>query len=164
MLQDRKRRLRRERSVTAAALRFAVEPLSQAANELPPLIARFSETHSPLLPDPDWRSLLNLSASGGLIFVSARHDNTLVGFTTSLVGTHNFYAGTKHGWITAIWLEPDFRNGWSGYHLLQHTLDALRDVDCRRAYVARQIGDRRLNVLFRRLGLKMEEVSYAVEL
>lgn len=160
MLHDPKQRRLRKR-LAAGSLEFAVEPLSKIASELPPLIARFGETHAPLPPDPDWRQLLNLAAGGGLVFVTARSNSELVGFAMANVGPHVLYHTTKHGWITAIWLEPEYRGGLNGYRLLLTIIETLKNLGCKRLYVWRQIGDRRLHKLFGRLGFRMEEVAYS---
>ena len=151
-------------SVSAAPdLAFAVEPLEQIAHDMPPMIVRYGRELE-RVPQPDWASLLRMSALGGLLTVTARSGDVLAGFVLSIVGPHLLYRETKYGITNVVWLDPVYRTGMGGYRMLKFNRDKLLELGCSQLCIAHSVvsGDqRRMGVLYRRLGYRLDEMAYA---
>jgi GNAT superfamily N-acetyltransferase len=142
-----------------------VESFSAIADELAPLFVRFWKENGrdgvPL--DPDWVSLLRMTAAGLLRVVTARQDGALVGFILNIVGPHLMYHGTCHGTTIDYWLDPICRAGWFPVKFLRRNVELLREWGAKRAFIAADAGykDGRAGKLFERLGYAKHEVHYA---
>ena len=146
----------------ALELTFAVEPLERIAHEMPPLIVRYGQELDEA-PEPDWASLLRMSALGGLLTVTARSGDVLAGFVLTIIGPHLLYRSAKYGITNVVWLDPVYRTGMGGYRMLKFNRDKLLELGCRPLVISHYIKtgeQRRLGILYRRLGYKAGEVSY----
>lgn len=146
----------------APDLAFAVEPLERIAHEMPPLIVRYGQELDET-PEPDWGALLRASALGGLLTVTARCGSALAGFVLTIVGPHLLYRSGKWGITNVVWLDPAYRDGMGGYRMLKFNRDKLTELGCKPLVIAHYIKtgeQRRLGILYRRLGYKPCEMSY----
>ena len=162
MLHDPKRRQRQRRSASAAP-DFSVqeESLFQVVDHLPPLFVRFANAHATAPLDIDWQGLMRLAASGGLVVVTARYHDTVVGICISVLTRPLMYRSTLYGTTIAIWLEPPYRAGLNGYRLARASKQALERRGCQRLFIA--ANQERLARLFERLGYCYSEHSYVSE-
>src|ERR1700744_155665 len=164
VLHDPKRHRRRRPSETASP-EFVVqeEPFLQIIDELPPLFLQYGEEHAKAPIAPDWKHLMTMAASGILKVMTARYNGQLVGFAFSIVGPTIMHAKTIHGITNAVWLTPAYRLGMYGYKLLKANRDMLIAKGCHRLFLSFQMSYERQGALYKRLGYKPEEVSYAYD-
>ena len=164
MLHDPKRRLRRRPSESAAPeFTLQAESLLKIVDELPPLFVLYGKEHAKSPIDPNWSALLPMAANGVLRTFTARYGGALVGFAFSVVGPHLMHASTPHGITNAIWLSPAYRQGLNGYRFLKGNRDYLLQIGCKRLYIGFDIEHQRQAVLYKRLGYKLEEMSFSYD-
>jgi GNAT superfamily N-acetyltransferase len=169
--QPVKRQLQRPRpSATAAPKLVAVdgralepsiqvESLYDVASELPPLFVRYGrEFDKP--SDPDWTSLLRMTAAGQLKLVTVRDNGLLVGFAFTTISPHLMFKSVMYGFTHAVWLDPAYRSGWLPVKFLRFNLERLKELGCQRVSIGRNVHWPRLDKVYRRLGYELEELLY----
>ena len=115
--------------------------------------------------DIDWNAYAQASALGRLHFLTVRADDDLIGYVATHVGPHNNYRSTTHGFVSAAWLHPDYRSGWTGYTMLKENDRLLKKAGVARVTCAEYLAHKgkhgkRLRVIFQRLGYVPIEVHY----
>ncbi len=160
-----------ERSAPASPrLDIKFEPFYVIARELPPLFRkhwRELAVHKDVIPlDPNWDLMMQQSISGILYVLTVRDEDRLVGYIFNLVAPHAHYRSTLHGLIDMFWLNPRYRRGWTGVRMFTENERQLRKLGVVRLLVSEKLHwvtqrDRRVRVLFKRLGLKACDVIYS---
>ena len=158
-------RQRPRRSARAAPDGFVVgeQSLFDIIDELPPLFILYGQEHPRVTIAPDWQHLMRMYAQGILRVMTARYNGALIGFAFSVVGPTIMTRTTLQGITVAIWLDPAYRQGRNGYNLLKANRDMLLSIGCKRLFVSADVAHQRQAVLYRRLGYKFEEASYAYD-
>jgi GNAT superfamily N-acetyltransferase len=150
-------------------LTIQAEPFWAIAKECPKLFrAHFREMGRQLAGIPfdlDWNAFAAASQMERLLFVTVRDGDQLVGYVSTQLGPHQNYKSTLHGFINAVWLHPDYRKGWTGLRLLKENEYLLKKRGVVRVMVAEMLSyknanDRRLRVLFKRMGYTPIEVHW----
>lgn len=148
-------------------VRFEIEPLHRLKDELPPLFERHhrdlgrNKDSVPL--DPHWDMMMQLSAMSFLQILAARAPNgELIGYMFNLVGPHMHYRTTLHATVDMFWLDPEFRRGLTGCKMLRANENEMRKLGVVRYMISQNlIFDRRMRLLFNRLGYVACDIHYA---
>lgn len=150
-------------------IRIAIEPFYAIARELLPLFRkhwRELAVHKDVVPlDPNWDLMMQQSVHGVLHVLTVRADDVLVGYIFTIVSPHTHYKSTLHALIDMFWLDPKYRKGWLGMRMFRENEKHLQKLGVVRVIVSEKLHwlsgrDRRVRVIFRRLGLKAFEVVY----
>ena len=151
-------------------LDYKIEPFYVIARELPPLFRkhwRELAVHKDAVPlDPNWDLFMAQSMQGVLQILTVRDDVKLVGYIFNIIGPHSHYRSTLHCLIDMFWLDPAYRHGWTGLRMFRENEKHLRKLGVQRVLVGEKLHwhskrDRRVRVLFRRLGYKAMDVMYS---
>jgi len=138
-----------------------VESLGDAASEFVPLLVRYyRELAIPDTPplDPDWQGLLREETFGRVLFVTARHEQALVGFALNVLYTHVFHRAVPHA-QTHEWIDPAYRVGLFGLEFLKRNIELLREKGIARAFIA--TSNERISKVYERVGYTFNEAVYA---
>jgi len=145
------------------------EPFYVIARELLPLFRKHWHelgVHRDAIPlDPDWDRFMQGSINGTLHVLTVRDDDKLIGYIFNLISPHLHYKTTLHAYIDMFWLDPHYRRGLTGLRMFRENEKHLRKCGVVRMVVSEKLHwfsqrDRRVRVIFKRLGLKAFEVAY----
>lgn len=151
---------------------FQWEKFSAIARELPPLFKlhwnelALNKEEIPL--EPDWGRYFQYETLGILYILTVRSDGVLVGYAFSLVGPHLHYASTLWGQTEMFWLQPAFRRGLTGVHMLREVEGGMRQLGVKvhhfpiKLHFLSERGT--IGRLFERLGYKPIETVYGKRL
>lgn len=150
-------------------LSFAFEPFYAVVRELLPLFRKHWRelgVHKDIIPlDPNWDLMMQQSLAGVLHVLTVRDEDTLVGYIFTLVSPHSHYKTTLHALVDMYWLDPRYRRGLTGLRMFRENEKHLRKLGVVRMIVSEKLHwlsqhDRRVRLIFKRLGLKAFEVAY----
>ncbi len=149
-----------------AAPEFAWERFNAIAHELPPLFVQHRRELwlYPDVPlDPDWDKYYALDIAGTLRVLTVRANGALVGYLFGLFGPHLHSAHTLHSGVDMFWLDPVYRQGWTGFKLFKEFLRASKEcgVVVANVHVRTGFADGRVGKLLVRLGFTPIEVNYS---
>jgi hypothetical protein len=153
------------------AIEFGWQRFFEIAHELPPLFIEhwrelaLNQDAIPLAPD--WDKYYRLDIEGILHILTARTpDGTLVGYCFLMVGPHLHYATTVWSHADMYWLDPIYRQGWTGVRLFKEMLKGARLMKAANLTLATKhhFGDNRVTKLLQRLGFKPIETIHAMRL
>ena len=108
---------------STSSLIYQWENFRVIARELPPLFKRhwkeiaLNQEHIPL--DPDWDRYFALDLAGVLRCLTVRDGPTLVGYIFFFVFPHLHYASTCWAQSDIFWLDPLYRQGWTGIRMFK---------------------------------------------
>lgn len=116
--------------------------------------------------DPDWARYFDYDLLGLLRTLTVRSNGALVGYVVILVGPHMHYASTLWAQYDLYWLDPAYRQGWSGVKMFTEAERALREWGVKVVNINMKIhfdlsNDGRMRKLLARLGYKPRDVVYA---
>jgi hypothetical protein len=140
-----------------AIAREIAAPFAQHAAEV-----NVETAHIPI--EPDWNRLLQLDLAGILHVLTARFEGRLVGYVVDFVLPSLQHASTLSAIVEGVWLDPVYRQGWTGYNLLKENDAGLRRLGARFArfeVTSHFAADRgTLGLLLKRLGYKLVGHTY----
>jgi hypothetical protein len=148
---------------------FQRERLANIARELPALFTRHHDelavdkAKAPL--DFDWEMYLNLDLLGTLQIVTVRDGKLLVGYVFNVIRPHPHKKSTRFCIVDMYWLHPAYRVGLIGLKLFRLNEEFLKAAKVKKITVGEKLhfhneGDRRVALLFKRLGYKPEDLYY----
>jgi GNAT superfamily N-acetyltransferase len=150
---------------------FGWEKFHQIAHELPPLfVAHWKELalNQDTIPlVPDWDKYYRLDVEGVLHILTARvSTGALVGYCFLMVGPHLHYASTLWSHADMYWLDPFYRQGWTGARLFKETVKGARLMGAANLTLATKhhFMDNRVTKLLKRLGFAPIETIHAMRL
>lgn len=154
-----------------AAPEFGWEAFHTIAHELLPLFKEhwqelaLNQDAIPL--DPNWDQFYQLDVTGVLRVLTARvPSGQLVGYVFLLVGSHLHYKSTLWGHVDMYWLDPVYRQGWSGVRLFKALIAGAKVMKVVNLTLATKLhfADNRVTKLLQRLGFKPIETIHAMRL
>jgi hypothetical protein len=105
-------------------LEFRNEKFDDALiEELKPLIERHYQEvaahrqHVPL--DPDWARFKKVAELDAMLFVGARDEGRLVGYSLFIISHMMHYMSTKSAMNDVVFLAPEYRQGMAGIKLMK---------------------------------------------
>ena len=106
-----------------ASLRFAWERFGQISQECLPLFRRHYKevaNFQDQVPfDPDFERYFAYDLADILNVLTVRDGKTLVGYAFVMVHPHPHYVSTLWAICDLFWLDPAYRFGWTGVHMLK---------------------------------------------
>mgnify|MGYP001614702923 CR=1 FL=1 len=170
MLHDPQRRLRSQRSGLAAP-EFGWERFHTIAHELPPLFTEhwkeLALNRDVVRLDPDWDRLYALDIQGVLRVLTARVlSGQLFGYVFLMVGPHLHYKSTLWGHVDMFWLDPVYRQGWTGVRLFKTLIKDAQTMEVVNLTLPTKhhFMDNRVTKLLQRLGFVPIETVHAMRL
>ena len=154
-----------------AAPEFGWEAFHAIAHELPPLFMqhwRELALNRDAIPlDPDWDKYYQLDVDGVLRVLTIRvPSGQLVGYVFLMVGPHLHYKSTLWGHVDMYFLDPVYRQGWTGVRLFKALIKDARIMGVVNLTLATKLHfmDNRVAKLLARLGFKPIETIHAMRL
>lgn len=142
------------------------ERFHQIAHELPPLFMEHWKEASlekdPL--DPDWDRYYQWDVQGVLRILTVRIPSSqLVGYLFLLVSTHLDHKTIQYAQAEKFWLDPIYRQGWTGVKLFKEAIQACTTWGVKELAVPVELHmmDGRLEKLLKRLGFRPVETIHA---
>jgi GNAT superfamily N-acetyltransferase len=129
------------------------------SGELPALFSRVETAK--FETNPDWAQLLRMSVPGNLRVLTLRDRGALVGVAVTVVGPHLMNKTLLQGVTVLIWVDPLYRNGWTGVAFVKTNCAMLRKAGVKRMCIGHAPKNHRLAAVYRRAGYKLDEISYA---
>ena len=150
-------------------LRYEWEPFRNIAKELPPLFKRhwkeIALNQEQVSLDPDWPRYFDYDLLGILRCLTVRDGPTLVGYVFVLVFPHLHYASTLWAQTDIFWLDPSYRQGWTGYRMLRLMEKRLKETGVKVIYANAKLhfeaSRGTIGKLLERLGYKPTEMLYS---
>ena len=99
---------------------------------------------------------------GTIRVITARYAGALVGFCFNYVAPTLMCKSVLQGNTIAVWIDPTYRLGMRGYQLLRFNRNQLHAWGCKRLCIAADMDHGRLGLVYKRLGYKLDEMSYAL--
>lgn len=152
-----------------ATLEYRWERFGAITRELAPLFKRHWQeigVDREAVPlDPDWQQYLDYDLLGIARVLTVRSRGTLVGYAVVFVRHHLHYASTPWAQYDLYWLDPVYRQGWSGVKLFLEVERALRDWGVKVVTLGMKIhfdeeSEGRMARLLKRLGYTPRDVVY----
>ena len=150
---------------------FGWERFHAIAHELPPLFTehwRELALNQDIVPlDPDWDKFYALDIQGILRILTVRvPSGQLVGYVFLMAGPHLHYKSTLWGHVDIFWLDPLYRQGWTGIRLFKTLIRDAKTMGLVNLTVPTKIHfcDNRVTKLLQRLGFKPIETVHAMRL
>lgn len=150
---------------------FGWERFHAIAHELPALfVEHWKELalNRDIIPlDPDWDKYYRLDVEGVLRVLTIRVPNgTLVGYAFLMVGPHLHYKSTQWGHLDIFWMDPVYRQGWTGVRLFKTLIADAKTQGVVNLTLSTKIHfmDNRVTKLLQRLGFKPIETVHAMRL
>lgn len=156
-----------QQSSTASLLVFDWQRFHQIAPELPSLFTAhwkelaLNQDCIPLAPDFD--KYYRMDIEGSLRILTVRTEGRLVGYAFLIVGSHLHYSSTLWAHAEMFYLDPLYRQGWTGVKLFKEVLRGIKAMDCKMLTVPVKLHfmNARVIKLLERLGLRQIEVIMA---
>jgi GNAT superfamily N-acetyltransferase len=105
---------------------------------------------------PDWAAYEKLEKTNRLFFMAAFDGGDMIGYTVFIVGSHMHYRGLCCAHNDVLFLQKDYRKGFTGVRLIRETEKALAALGVRKLYWHIKAGTT-LEKLLPRLGYEHEE-------
>ena len=145
-------------------LDFHHETFSEAIEEARPLLVEhwreIAQDRDTVPLEPDWHTYRLLERAGLLDITTARDHGRLVGYACYIVAPNLHYQSLTVAEADIFFLRPEYRQGWTGFRLLQAAERHLVAAGASRI-LNRFKTDHDLGPLFRRLGYRPIEHVYA---
>lgn len=147
-----------------AAPEFAWERFSAIAHELPPLFTEhwreLALNQDSIKLDPDFDRFYRLDVEGVLRILTVRAEGQLIGYVFLLFGPHLHYASTPWGHSDMFWLDPVYRQGWTGVKLFKELVRGVEIMGAKVLTVPVKLHfmNARVIKLLERLGFRQIEV------
>jgi hypothetical protein len=147
--------------------KFAWERFAFIARELPPLFEKhwrevaLNQDTVPLAPD--WDRYFSLDAAEVLRILTVRVAGDLVGYHFVFIYPHLHYNKTLFADTDMFWLDPEYRQGRTGYNLLKIVRDTLKGSGVTRHSLRTKLHIQSFEPLLKRLGYKPVETVYSME-
>ncbi len=142
---------------------FQWERFAAVAHELPPLFVehwREVERHQDTIPLAiDWDRYYAMDIQGFLRILTVRSDGRLVGYVFVILGPHLHYVTTPWANVDMFWLDPLFRQGWTGVKLFKELTRGVKAAGGKMLLVSAKndFMDGRVIKLLKRLGFTAVE-------
>ena len=154
-----------------AAPEFGWERFHAIAHELPPLFrehwAELALNRDVIPLAPDWDRYYAMDVEGVLRVLTIRvPSGQLVGYVFLLVTTPLHYKSTLFGSVDMFWMDPVYRQGWTGVRLFKRLIADARTMGVVHLSLHTKIHfmDNRVSKLLHRLGFKAIETVHAMRL
>lgn len=149
---------------------FRWERFHEIAKELPPLFLRhwrelaLNQDFIPLAPD--WDKYYTLDVTGVLKVLTVRDKGMLVGYGFLLIGPHLHYTTTRWVHGDMFWLDPLYRQGWTGVRLFKELIRGAREMEgaILQLVAKHHFEDGRVEKLLKRLGFTPVETVMSMRL
>lgn len=150
---------------------FGWQRFSAIAHELPALFVQhwkelaLNQDTIPLFPD--WDKYYRLDIEGVFHVLTARvPDGRLVGYCFLMAGPHLHYRETVWGHTDIYWLDPVYRQGWTGARMFKALIKGARTLGVVNLTLATKLhfADNRVTKLLQRLGFRPIETIHAMRL
>ena len=151
-----------------AAPEFAWQRLNEIAHELPSLFLEHwresSLDHRPL--EPNWDLYYAWDLNGTLRILTVRAEGALVGYLFMLLSAHVDHKTTLFAQAEKFWLDPAFRQGWTGVKLFKEGVRAATEWGAKEFAVPVELHvmDGRLATMLQRLKFRPVETIYSRKL
>jgi len=113
------------------ALSYQQEFLSQVKDDIKPLLEKdwleIEHNKSVKTLDPDWDAYYNIESSNMLRIFTARDNIKLVGYFVVLLIPSLHNKGLVQGVVDIIYLDKEYRKGFTGYKLFKFSEKCLRE-------------------------------------
>lgn len=147
---------------------FSWARFNQIAAELPPLfLEHWNEASLEKYPlDPDFDLYYSWDVQGVLRCLTVRHEGVLVGYLFLLLSGHVDHKSTLIAQAEKFWLDPAFRQGWTGVKLFKEAARAAKEWGAAEIAVPVELHvlDGRLATMLQRLGFRPVETIYSRKL
>jgi hypothetical protein len=114
--------------------------------------------------DPDWPAYLELEARGQCKVFTVRVQGRLAGYSIWFVRPHLHYKSTLHGMGDVFYLDPEYRQGPTGYLMFVRALAALKALGVVKVGISEKLHmrhkDTTIGTIFERLGFEAVEMFY----
>lgn len=146
---------------------FLWQRFHEIAHELPPLFTehwRELALNQDIIPlAPDWDRYYALDIQGVLRILTVRSEGRLVGYVFVMVGPHLHYVSTPWGHSDMFWLDPSFRQGWTGVRLFKELVRGVEAMGAKVLMVPVKLHfmNGRVIKLLKRLGFEPVETVMA---
>lgn len=151
-----------------AAPEFAWERFNAIAHELPPLfLEHWREASLEKYPlDPNWDLYYAWDIQGVLRCLTVRHKGALVGYLFMLLSAHVDHKTTLYAQAEKFWIDPAFRQGWTGVKLFKEAMRMATEWKAREFAVPVELHvmDGRLATMLQRLGFRPVETIHSRKL
>lgn len=150
---------------------FGWERFHTIAHELPPLFLehwRELALNKDTIPlDPDWDRYYAEDVAGILRVLTARvPSGELVGYVFLKIGPHQHYKTTIWGLVDIYWIDPLYRQGWTGVRLFKTLIKDAKTMGVINLLLGTKTHfmENRVTKLLQRLGFKPIETIHAMRL
>lgn len=148
------------------AATFQWEPFSAIVREWLPLARKQYEERAYLLDevpmDVDFDRYFLQALAGILHCMTVRVDGLLVGYAFALIGPHLHHNSTIFSIEDMYWLDPLYREGLTGYKMLKHFDEGLRERDVEVSWISESLlRERTVAPMLERLGYKPIQTIWA---
>jgi GNAT superfamily N-acetyltransferase len=142
---------------------FGWQRFNEIAHELPPLLTEHLREVSSVEISPDWDRYYAWDVNGMLRILTVRDRGTLVGYLFLLLSPHIDSKTTLRAHAEKFWLDPLYRQGWTGVKLFKEAIRAAAEWGAKELSVPVElhIMDGRLENLLKRLGFRPVETIFA---
>lgn len=144
------------------------ERFNAIAHELPPLfLEHWREASLEKYPlDPNWDLYYSWDIQGVLRCLTVRAEGALVGYLFLLLSPHVDHKTTLYAQAEKFWLDPVFRQGWTGVKLFKEAARAATEWGAVEFAVPVELHmmDGRLARLLQRLGFRPVETIHSRKL
>lgn len=146
---------------------FAWERFNQIAKDLPVLFTEHWKElalNQDIIPlAPDWDRYYAYDVQGILRVLTVRVEGRLVGYVFLLFGPHLHYVTTPWGHGEMFYLDPLYRQGWTGVKLFKELIKGCEGMGAKMLTVPVKLHfmNARVIKLLERLGFKQIEVVMA---
>jgi GNAT superfamily N-acetyltransferase len=154
-----------------AAPEFGWERFHAIAHELPPLFMEhwreLALNQDVISLDPDWDKYYRLDIEGVLRILTVRvPSGQLVGYVFLMVGPHLHYKSTLWGHGDMFYLDPLYRQGWTGVRLFKALIADAKTMGVVNLTLATKLHfmDNRVTKLLKRCGFMPIETIHAMRL
>ncbi len=114
--------------------------------------------------DPNWEQYFNFDLADVLNVLTVRANGVLVGYVFVLVFPHLHYCSTAWAQTDMFWLDPAYRQGWTGVKMFRETERHVKARGCKVLHVVVKLhfeaGRGTLGKVLQRLGYKAVETVW----
>lgn len=119
---------------------------------------RYRDVKGPVSPDWSWAH--EMERRRAFSFVTARHDERLVGYFAILTSPRTTHYNVPHAFDDTFFLEADYRRGWGLYKFVKYAVERMEDSGADILVVANKAELQDMAPVWKRLGFELEEIRY----